>query len=141
MQSLVVSISWKYFVTICCLSKYSFWSFCNPSERSWQKQSQVLTRVNPDRNIFSINVELTSTLFTLQRFGLSLSPKFKFLCPRLPVGGILPLACKSPNIVQKNPYYFFIFLHISLQFFRLSVLCNFNVCILIVKQIFCERIE
>ena len=26
-----------------------------------KKQSQKLTRVNPDRNIFSINVELTST--------------------------------------------------------------------------------
>ena len=32
----------------------------------WQKQSQELTRVNPDRNIFSINVELTST-FLLYR--------------------------------------------------------------------------
>jgi len=30
-----------------------------------------------DRNIFSINVELASTFFTLQRFGLSLSPNFK----------------------------------------------------------------
>ena len=37
--------------------------------------SLELTRVNPDRNIFSINVELTSTLFTLQRFGPS--PNFK----------------------------------------------------------------
>ena len=27
-----------------------------------KKQFQELTRVNPDRNIFSINVELTSTL-------------------------------------------------------------------------------
>ena len=27
----------------------------------WQKQSQELTRGNPDRNIFSINVKLTST--------------------------------------------------------------------------------
>ena len=36
-----------------------------------------LTRVNPDRNIFSINVELTSTFFTLQRFGPSPSPNFK----------------------------------------------------------------
>ena len=43
------------------------------------KQSQELTRVNPDRNIFSINVELTSTFFTLQRFGLSLLPNFKCL--------------------------------------------------------------
>ena len=42
-----------------------------------QKQSQELTRVNPDRNIFSINVDLTSTFFTLQRFGLSPSPNFK----------------------------------------------------------------
>ena len=31
-----------------------------------QKQSQELTKVNPDRNIFSINVELTST-FLLYR--------------------------------------------------------------------------
>ena len=31
-----------------------------------KKQSQELTRVNPDRNIFSINVELTST-FLLYR--------------------------------------------------------------------------
>ena len=39
--------------------------------------SLELTRVNPDRNIFSINVELTSTFFTLQRFGPSPSPNFK----------------------------------------------------------------
>ena len=32
-----------------------------------KKQSQELTRVNPDRNIFSINVELTSTFFLLYR--------------------------------------------------------------------------
>ena len=32
--------------------------------------------VNPDRNIFSINVELTSTVFALQRFGPSPSPNF-----------------------------------------------------------------
>ena len=38
--------------------------------------SLELTRVNPDRNIFSINVELTSTF--LQRFGQSPSPNFKF---------------------------------------------------------------
>ena len=36
-----------------------------------------LRRVNPGRNIFSINVELTSTFFTLQRFGPSSSPNFK----------------------------------------------------------------
>ena len=42
-----------------------------------KKQSQELTRVNPDRNIFSINVELTSTFFTLQRFGPSPSLNFK----------------------------------------------------------------
>jgi len=36
--------------------------------------SLELTKVNPDRNIFSINVELTSTFFTLQRFGPSPSP-------------------------------------------------------------------
>ena len=41
------------------------------------KESQELTRVNPDRNIFSINVELSSTLFTLQRFGPSPSPNLK----------------------------------------------------------------
>ena len=39
--------------------------------------SLELTRVNPDRNIFSINVELTSTFFTLQRFGSSPSLNFK----------------------------------------------------------------
>ena len=39
--------------------------------------SLELTRVNPDRNIFSINVELTSTFFTQQRFGPSPSPNFK----------------------------------------------------------------
>ena len=33
-----------------------------------------MTRVNPDRNKFSINVELASTL---QRFGPSPSPNFK----------------------------------------------------------------
>ena len=41
--------------------------------------SLELTRVNPDRNIFSRNVELTSTFFTLQRFGPSLSPNFKVI--------------------------------------------------------------
>ena len=41
--------------------------------------SLELTRVSPDRNIFSINVELTSTFFTLQRFGPAPSPNFKFL--------------------------------------------------------------
>jgi len=30
-----------------------------------------LTRVNPDQNIFSTNVELISTFFTLQRFASS----------------------------------------------------------------------
>ena len=39
--------------------------------------SLELTRVNPDRNIFSINVKLTSALYTLQKFGLSPSPNFK----------------------------------------------------------------
>ena len=39
--------------------------------------SLELSRINPDRNIFSINVELTSTLFTLQRFGPSPTPNFK----------------------------------------------------------------
>ena len=42
-----------------------------------KKQSQELSRVNPNRNIFSINVELTSTFFTLQRFGPSQSLNFK----------------------------------------------------------------
>ena len=41
--------------------------------------SLELTRVNPDRSTFSINVELTSTFFTLQRFGPSPSPNFKFM--------------------------------------------------------------
>ena len=41
--------------------------------------SLELTRVNPDRNIFSINVELTSTFFSLPRFGPSPSPNFKSL--------------------------------------------------------------
>ena len=39
-----------------------------------EKYSFELTRVNPDRNIFSINVELTSTFFSLQKFGPSPSP-------------------------------------------------------------------
>ena len=40
--------------------------------------SLELTRVNQDRNIFSIYVELTSTFFfTLQRFGPSPSRNFK----------------------------------------------------------------
>ena len=39
--------------------------------------SLELTRVNPDRNIFSINVELTSTFFTVLRFGPSPSLNFK----------------------------------------------------------------
>ena len=35
-----------------------------------------IIRTDEDRNIFSINVELTSTFFTLQRFGPSPSPSF-----------------------------------------------------------------
>jgi len=45
--------------------------------------SLELTRVNPDRNIFSINEELTFTFFTLKRFGPSPSLNFKssfFFC-------------------------------------------------------------
>ena len=39
-----------------------------------------LTRVNPDRNIFSINVELTNIyFFTLKRFGPSPSPNVKYI--------------------------------------------------------------
>ena len=39
--------------------------------------SLELTRVNPDQNIFSINVELKSIFFfTLQRFGPSPPPNF-----------------------------------------------------------------
>ena len=40
--------------------------------------SLELMKVNPDRNIFSINVKLTPTFFTLQRFGPSPSPNEKF---------------------------------------------------------------
>ena len=36
-----------------------------------------IVRVNPERNIFSINVELTSTFFPLLRFGPSPLPNFK----------------------------------------------------------------
>ena len=39
--------------------------------------SLELTRVNQDQNIFSINVDLTSTFFTLQRLGPLPSPNFK----------------------------------------------------------------
>ena len=41
--------------------------------------SLELTWVNPDQNIFSINVELRTNIyfFTLQRFGPSPSPTFK----------------------------------------------------------------
>ena len=53
-----------YFVLFCysqsCLYRSLFKSF-------WQKQSQELTSLNPDRNMFSINVELTSTFFLLNR--------------------------------------------------------------------------
>ena len=42
-----------------------------------QKQSQELTRVNPDRNIFSINCGTNIYFFTLQKFGPSPSPNFK----------------------------------------------------------------
>ena len=45
--------------------------------------SLELTRVSPDRNIFSINVELTFTYFTLQRFGPSPSPNFKWITKSL----------------------------------------------------------
>ena len=40
--------------------------------------SLELTRVNPDRNIFSINAELTSTFILYLQFGPSPSPNFKF---------------------------------------------------------------
>ena len=39
--------------------------------------SLELTMVNPDRNIFLMNVELTSTFFTQQRVCPSPSPNFK----------------------------------------------------------------
>ena len=38
----------------------------------------VINLLNQDRNIFSINVELTSTFFNLQSFGPSPSPNFKY---------------------------------------------------------------
>ena len=41
--------------------------------------SLELTRVNPDQNMFLINVELTSTFYKLQRFGPSPSPNLKWL--------------------------------------------------------------
>ncbi len=44
---------------------------------SFQKQSQELTRVNPDRNIFSIKCGTNIYFFTLQRSGPSQSPNFK----------------------------------------------------------------
>jgi len=48
--------------------------------------SLELTRVDPDRKIFSINVELTSTFFTLQRFGPLPLPNFIFFT----LGNIIP---------------------------------------------------
>ena len=48
--------------------------------------SLELTRVNPDRNIFSINVELKSISFTLHRFGLSPSPNYKSLITVITAG-------------------------------------------------------
>ena len=42
------------------------WTLTGWEDKNVKKQSQELTRVNPDRNIFSINVELTST-FLLYR--------------------------------------------------------------------------
>ena len=39
-----------------------------------KKQSQELTRVNPDRNIFSINVELTSTfLYSTEVWSITIT--------------------------------------------------------------------
>ena len=37
----------------------------------------ILENIKSDQNIFSINVELTSTFLTVQRFGPSPSPNFK----------------------------------------------------------------
>ena len=51
--------------------------FCFPLTILMVYISLELTRANPDWNIFSVNVELTSTFFTLQRFGPSPSPNFK----------------------------------------------------------------
>ena len=38
-----------------------------------KKQSQELTRVNPDRNIFSINVELTSTFLLYRVWSITIN--------------------------------------------------------------------
>ena len=58
--------------------------------------SLELTRVNSDRNIFSMNVELTSTFFTLRRFGPSPSPNLKY-----------KLCNSSLNHRISNPLYFY----------------------------------
>ena len=58
-----------------------------------KKQSQELTRVNPDRIIFSINVELTSTFFTL---GL-VHHHHRIL-------KLSKLAASSKNIAQHFPF-------------------------------------
>ena len=61
--------------------------------------SLELTRVNPDRNIFLINVELASTLFTLQRFGPSPSPNFKaFIIYHIEISYV---KCKISLIIYK----------------------------------------
>ena len=53
------------------------WSTVNICfESSWQKQSQELTSVKPDLNIFSKNVELTPT-FSMS-FRSSLKPETTF---------------------------------------------------------------
>ena len=59
-------------------------NFCQEYEQSLratvfvtEKKSQKLTRVNPDRNKFSITIIY---FFTLQRFGPSPSRNFKYFC-------------------------------------------------------------
>ena len=44
-----------------------------------QKQSQELTRVNPDRNIFSINVKLTSTFYSTEVWFITIT-EFQSFC-------------------------------------------------------------
>ena len=50
----------------------------------------------PDRNIFSINVELTSTFFSLQRFGPSPSPNFKAFLAKIKIYHL-----KWPFVIKK----------------------------------------
>ena len=86
-----------------------------------KKQSQELTRVNPDRNIFSINVELTST-FLLYR-------------------GLVHHHYWILNVISLSSTFKKKFLKIIYFPLRKKWLVKKNLCLFVKTKIFCNDLE